>query len=461
MSDPDLLRVKTVPSSFYPTTYSAVDTNPAIHFGPPQVTVAYLSPSYDELFEARSVNGPGSFDTWKSWSHYKRTCESSGGGFGSALVASDLGNTLVWLDIARPSGPFVLYGGGFGPAGAMTTGLAPLYDPSHGTSFVPAPADLNGLIAASLQSMLPNLRPQLSLVNSIIELKDFKSVKGSIKGILSLPKLLLRKKKRFKDIHELLKVAADLYLQYKFNIAPLVSDINGIIRAVKETEKRLNGLISRSGGRRTCHYVRRFIEYPDPDIEYASPGHVASFYKLDGTQHVSGGTLTDRRQVITQPTEFHAEIQYNYNYTEYQLEHARVLGLLDSLGVNLNPAIVWNAIPWSFVVDWLVGVSQWLGQQRIGFMDPKTNILQYLWSVKRTRLTQVTTTVVNPKFVDWWVDRSAYAPESITHPVVRETSYRREAGLPTASLLTTSGLNSTEFTLGAALVITRKRQRKK
>jgi hypothetical protein len=34
---------------------------------------------------------------------------------------------------------------------------------------------------------------------------------------------------------------------------------------------------------------------------------------------------------------------------------------LDNLGVRLDPAIVWNAIPFSFVVDWVVDVSGFLG----------------------------------------------------------------------------------------------------
>jgi hypothetical protein len=36
--------------------------------------------------------------------------------------------------------------------------------------------------------------------------------------------------------------------------------------------------------------------------------------------------------------------------------------LLDAFGVMWDPAIIWNAIPFSFVLDWIWDVSEWLGK---------------------------------------------------------------------------------------------------
>jgi hypothetical protein len=52
-----------------------------------------------------------------------------------------------------------------------------------------------------------------------------------------------------------------------------------------------------------------------------------------------------------------------YSYTLPRLDSVleNVYAYLDVLGVRLDPSIVWNAIPFSFVVDWVVDVSTFLG----------------------------------------------------------------------------------------------------
>jgi hypothetical protein len=193
--------------------------------------------------------------------------------------------------------------------------------------------------------------------------------------------------------------------------------------------------------------------------ETAGERSLAGFYYLDqvtGLSHQDFYSKSNSTRVTNGSAHFHAELQYNYYYYRYQVEHAQILALMDHLGLNLNPAIIWNAIPWSFVIDWLVGVSQWLSTQRLGNMDPKINIMQYLWSVTYQRDIYVTSKITSPLYYVGTGIPDA-STESITHPVVSETAYRRVSGLPTVSLLTTSGLSPTEFSLGAALVVSRRR----
>jgi hypothetical protein len=421
--------------------------------------VYFNAPSYERYYERKSRDDVGSRVTWKSFEHYKRSCETAGTGFGRTAITADLGHSLQRLDKAECSGDFVAYSGRYGAPGYLNDGLQAFIDPLQVTGFVPAPAELSGLVAASLRAMLPRIRPELSSINSAIELKDFKSVKGTIKNIGKLPRLALRKARRFKNIYQMLQVAADVYLQYKFNIAPLVSDVHGIRRALERTERRIHDLVSRSGSPRVMHYAQHLVESDAPAFEqYPTLGGPIHWYDTSGVFHNTASYMLGDRFVQNTPALFHAQVQYNYLYTAYQLEHARVLALLDAFGINLNPAIIWNAIPWSFVVDWLVDVGQWLGNQRVGNMDPKTNILQYLWSIKRDRTIICGDKIYSPQL--YGTSFPIYPPERITHPVVRETAYRRSAGLPSASWLTASGVNLQEFTLGAALVISRRRSRR-
>jgi len=417
-------------------------------------------PSYLKVLEVRSPLITGSHKIWNSFEHYK--CQAN--------ISSGSGNAIVTV---RPlfqntenakteaGGPYLLYNSNvFGAPGLLSDGLQPLYIPNAGpTGFIPDPDGLPQLIEAALKAILPLIRPELSSVNTVLELKDFKSVAGTIRNIRKLPRGLLRRARAFRTIWEVLRVASDVYLQAKFNINPLISDITGVYRAVAKTQARLNAFVSRAGKLQVSHYAKDLPTGLPQDPEVEPTVRPVGFYRLNGGSYQqSNSYATNTRQVISDASKFHAQIQYNYLYDDYQLEHARVLALLDSFGANLNPAIIWNAIPWSFVVDWFVDVGQWLSKQRIGHMDPKINIMQMCWSTKRTRRIFVSSRIASAKYYPGTGLPDVYY-QHITHPVVFETAYKRSSGLPSASSITSSGLNSTEFSLGAALVITRRRHR--
>jgi hypothetical protein len=44
-------------------------------------------------------------------------------------------------------------------------------------------------------------------------------------------------------------------------------------------------------------------------------------------------------------------------------------GVLDSLGFELNPRILWDAIPFSFVADWFVGVGNFLDRFKVDALE--------------------------------------------------------------------------------------------
>lgn len=459
MLSDEFTRSETVPAALVPQIMSEQLTDDSSNIN--HWTAWTFRPEYSTLFERRAPNAPGSHHAWKSWQHYKCSAPPVAGG-STAIVSVNPLYQNKYNAVVRPTEPYSLYNSSFGAPGYLNNNLMPLYSPAADGNFVSPPGDLSSLINSALRSMLPLIRAELSTINSTIELKDFESVPRTIKGILRLPKGLLRKGRSFLKIVEILRVAADVYLQQKFNISPLISDVQGVYSALAKTEKRINALVSRAGKLQNKHFRCSLTDMPDSqDVE---TGKRVFGYRLginDGDL-TSNAIATNERTVVSEPSQFHAQLQYNYHYTQYQLEHARVLALLDAFGVNLNPQIIWNAIPWSFVVDWLVDVGQWLGTTRVGNMDPKINITQFLWSTRRSRRITVTSRITSAKYYAGYDPFGpSYPPEGITHPVVTETAYRRDAGVPTVSSLTTSGLNPTEFSLGAALVITRRRHRPK
>lgn len=369
----------------------------------------------------------------------------------------------------------------FGAFGQHYAGLPSMTETVLGSlSFVPKPTGLSNLVEASLKNMLPHIKAELSLINSIIELKDFKSLPhtlSNLKGTISRlskfvkngrqalgrnPFSLIRKSfnpDQGLTLRELLHSTADGYLQAEFNLLPLFSDVCAVFRAFAGLSKKMNNLVQNQGRLRTKHYSFPFIPAQftgaDAEVTYSLDLDQFTGTENNGTGKIGcyrayGHQLHVKRQVLVdEPAIFHAEVEFNYHLSQYQLEHAQVLTLLDLLGVNLSPAIIWNAIPWSFVVDWFVGVSRYLADRKVINMEPAINITRYMWSWRCTRKIKCYFEEVAGQ------TQKPLCPRTYL-PTLYETIYRRDVDLPAyTNSLYGSGLSGTELSLGAALVTTR------
>lgn len=423
----------------------------------------FYTSSFEDEYEEIWGDWHGKGRQWKPVQHYKRRTspESVAGAFTHLI---DNGIEFHNYRVGEHKDPYWGYRGVYGDAGAPFIGLPALYNKLGEGNFIPPPSQLDQLLQRSLDHMLPLIKAELSIINSIIELKDFKSLSSTVSNVTSfLARTFARVKlsrqavaKRFAGtLRGLLHSTSDGYLQAQFNILPLLSDIVGIHAALFRTQARINDLVTRAGRVQNKHFAYKYEEAPDSyhpnGIGYfIMPGIVPGLHDIAST--------IARRIVVSEPTVFHAQIRYNYNYNGYQVAHAQLLGLLDAMGVNLNPQIIWNAIPWTFVVDWVIGVSRWLDQFKHLSLEPTINILSYLWSVRRERRVFITTenSPIDSVQFGEFVYPSRYPVLRNTLPGVHETSYRRDVSIPTISSILSSGLTLKEVSLGAALVITRK-----
>jgi hypothetical protein len=424
-----------------------------------------ISSAYVELKEKiwdESWNGDRK--TWKNFEHYKLSSTKpldvdqpfkDKASFSPYSYSTSCNlKTARWQLWAAGS-----YSMPFGDAGAPINGLPAFDQPNQldGT-FVPRPADLDNLNDRALKHMLPKIKEDLSLINSVIELKDFRSLPGLVRRfrqIVPFLKRFVKSRKTIPSLIDFLKLPSETYLTYQFALAPFVRDIMGIYAALADFQAQIQNLISRSGKTQTHHFQWTWNEFPEKLVELSSEqGLDQPISVIDDPAFV----WRQERTTLTAVSEFHAEIQYNYNYTKFQETHASTLALLDRLGVNFNTQIVWNALPWSFVCDWVIDVSQFLGYYgKVQNMEPTINILQYLWSIKRKRFVRVDMIVDT---VSSYLTDSPYTKGSrVPYPVVTETAYRRQVGLPGESSITTSGLSPKEFSLGAALAICQSRYR--
>jgi hypothetical protein len=420
----------------------------------PDVVLQRFARGYTPYFEAYTPNSGGSRTEWKNFEHYKSTQGSPPSG-GSAVLAEVVGFWPPAYSIGQSTDPFVGYVSNsqfayslpYGDPGVLDQDLPPLYSPDGAGHFVAAPSALPELENRAIMALLPLIKSELSIPNFIYELKDFRSTITALVRIYKSPSFIAAVKwlatpKEWSFKH-LMSTSAGNYLNLQFNWLSLISDIGKIYLAIKRTHSRLNDYVSRVGRVQVKHFHFGWTEYPDSTNPWAWGNRVGSQIQWGISQTGSS------RQVSYDTSIFHAEVQYNYNYLGYQIAHAQLLSMMDLLGLNLNPAIIWNAMPWTFVLDWVVGIGPYLDSLKETNMEPLINIRRYLWSVKRKRRITVTTEI-----------RNAYDTSTlhrITLPVVTQTAYRRQvAAFPTSSI-ESSGLTLKEVSLGAALVIARKR----
>lgn len=403
-------------------------------------------PAYTESF---TPNSGGSRHAWKDFEHYKIVTEYPDESLSiPILYTGGLPRVgLGFIDICQCPNRFYCYRDVV--TGSVNSHLGNLQyttqsEPGH---LVAAPQGLSELEGRALSHILPSIKSELSVLNSIIELKDFLSLKRTITHLKEVTASLYQRRMWHLPVRDILRAASDGYLQAKFNFQPLFSDIAGIATALRTSSKRVNALIARSETLQRRHYFVNLSD--DRDSQLVSPITFQSTEQYPKAY----GTHTIESYSSVEVSKFHVLIEYTFSFTRYQAEHARLLALLDSLGVNFNPKILWNAIPWSFVVDWFIGVNRWLDQFAIANMAPTVNIHRYCWTLSRRRriLKQMSicSNTTNDPF-------ASNVPLAVSY----ESAFRRSTAFPSTSSFVTSGLSPSEFSLGAALAFSRGRRHK-
>jgi hypothetical protein len=245
----------------------------------------------------------------------------------------------------------------------VTTGLGLRVAPS---------IDMDAFASEALAFMLPRLNEGLSLVNFILELKDLKHMdpRGTYQRLTRRHLRLrdLRDPRTRKDVSkELVTRMNSAALNANFGIVPLVKDIIQIFDDLTSLASRLEGLKKYANTQQQRHYKR---------VVPASAGVFADrdWHSQETTTTWPSGLISDnldnggvRRNLlvktsgrwIVRPT-YHATLRYKYTLPEVDSQLEKVYAYLDTLGVRLDPSIVWNAIPFSFVIDWIVDVSGFL-----------------------------------------------------------------------------------------------------
>lgn len=192
------------------------------------------------------------------------------------------------------------------------------------------------------QAIYPEINNGLSLAVTIFEFKDFSRLMSTARKTHKLFAAYISGSKKRTSPGRML---SDLFLSYSFGIQPIVRDIKGIASDLMHLQKVVNEF--RDRGRKPENY--HYKEVLQDEVSYDSTAdHAIIKSQVKATYYAT------------------CKLSYEYDVPDFWDALLRVGGL------RITPATVWEIIPWSFVMDWLVNIQQFLEQFD---KDPRVTVL--------------------------------------------------------------------------------------
>jgi hypothetical protein len=206
-------------------------------------------------------------------------------------------------------------------------------------------------------------------------LVDLWDLKKGFSSLLS-NQAKLRKFRNSLDRHDVARKVASTHLGIKFGIIPTIADMQALIKTIKSwSDKYKAGALSEKR-----YKTHSSVEKLEDTISEIRNYH---WNETVATQISYGGhTVPFEVDIESRPTaRWHGQAIYGFSCPEFSGWISRLAQICDSFGV-LDPAAIWDVVPFSFVLDWFFGISQWLHANRPRLFPATAIIHDYLESVK-------------------------------------------------------------------------------
>jgi hypothetical protein len=231
----------------------------------------------------------------------------------------------------------------------MYLGSAPGNTWGNPTISVPSTYDWSTYSYNAVKAMKPTLNKSgLLLLNFISELKE-----GCYrKGARSQNRGQMLPKGASGYAMGLLRAASRFNLWWQFALKPTLSDVKEIIDRINNLEKNIQRIIREANKIQTRHYT-----CPIPDRITLPADIVRANVAFSVDQ--PGWGMREETRWSTEPR-YHAVMRFNYDCSAVQGLLGKLRAQLDAYGIDRLISSLWEAIPYSFVVDWFINVGDLL-----------------------------------------------------------------------------------------------------
>lgn len=341
-----------------------------------------------------------------------------------------------------------------------------LIDASYNQTPVLVDFDWQGLTSSAVSSMRPSLNTGNSLINFLVELRDFKRLGkrlmllrtrwytwySNFKEFIRLGGAVFwaafgsepwNSKKKWKN-----KRILNAFLAWKLAWQPFISDIKSFIKDLTDFRRKIVLFERRSHWRQQRYWGR--------DVPLAYSGQSWITLSPSNWLNVSPDCSTNYSRQMGQRDgrigRFTAVMRYHYSLDRKAIDAVgTVLGTLDILGVSANPAIIWDSIPFSFIIDWFFGIGDSLESLKIDNLGTITHITDLCVSLKYKKEYETITRV------DLNSDPGDYNPDSVqTGRLIGMLSYYERRVIDPSTVISssaTSGLNVSRGAVAASLLL--------
>jgi hypothetical protein len=187
-------------------------------------------------------------------------------------------------------------------------------------------------------------KPIFGLPQAIAELKDF-------------PSLFHLRLKKFSDL-------GSGYLNLEFGWKPFLNDLKNGVKAVIDLDKAIRQIRRDNGKpiRRRAIVTRQFDTWSQKDVDppiLCADGQVVKIVPKSGAT-----TLSWYRQAW-----FEGMFQYWIPNIDAPGSDLRIAQRLLGLSVDAAPSLVWELLPYSWLVDWLTNIGDVLENMSVGAAD--------------------------------------------------------------------------------------------
>lgn len=214
----------------------------------------------------------------------------------------------------------------------------------------------------AMKAMLSQFPPEVSILNYLYELKDLVGTIQSIAGFFQSFSEVLQG-----TFHGSIKQASDLWLEWNFGMSPLLGDTAKLVNTFRRVRDRLDWL-KRNRGKRVRVGYR--MSYTDPFEEDVF---------LAGIGATTGPSIVQFRSSVSGKLTASAWVRQNLPWLDSWLGFVR--GVIGDGGFNRPLSVIWEALPFSWLVDYFLPIGDFL--ESVVFEDIKDwEVSNFTWSFK-------------------------------------------------------------------------------